>query len=63
MSFYHKSCTDCKCIVSTEWLERKQALAAGRPKKGFLIFYLHFSDIPLSRKERRKRRKGEERAG
>jgi hypothetical protein len=30
MSFYHKSCQDCKCEVSTEWLERKKALSAGR---------------------------------
>mmetsp|Transcript_23105 Transcript_23105/g.33849 ORF Transcript_23105/g.33849 Transcript_23105/m.33849 type:complete len:110 (-) Transcript_23105:106-435(-) len=31
MSFYPKSCSNCKCELSSEWLERKKALNLNRP--------------------------------
>lgn len=26
MSFFHKDCVSCKCVMSSEWKERKKAL-------------------------------------
>lgn len=51
MSFYHKSCTDCKCAVSKEWLERKKALNSGRPTRKSGKKFIDTWFVDLLRKE------------